>query len=324
MNAGPDVERRISDYLAEQTPTRAPDRILPATFERTRHARQRRFGAAWRSISMNRTWQLATAAVVGVLIIGLGVVFISRSQGGVGAPPASSPTIGSSPTPSSSPPASPANLTPGTLCTGATCLSGALDPGMYAFDAGKVTPVPFSFAVPAGWAVDAEGFVKKHAGAPDEVYMTAWTISHIYGDACHRTGTLVAVGSTADDLTTALAVQKGRVASPATDVTVGGFPGKRITLTVPADTDVTTCEAGVVRVWPDPGPDESGGLCCSAAGSTDVVTSVDVAGQRLVVIARHEAGSSSADQAELQAIVDSIAIEPPAAGSPAGSVSPSP
>ncbi len=94
MNAGPDVERRVSDWLAEQTPTRAPDRILPATFERTRHARQRRFGAAWRSISMNRTWQLATAAVVGLLIIGLGVVFVSGRQGSGGGGPAASHTRG--------------------------------------------------------------------------------------------------------------------------------------------------------------------------------------------------------------------------------------
>ena len=87
MNAGPDVERRVSDWLAEEVPTRAPDRILPAAFERTRHARQRRFGAAWRSISMNRTWQLATAAVVGVLIIGLGAVYFGGRQAGVGGPP---------------------------------------------------------------------------------------------------------------------------------------------------------------------------------------------------------------------------------------------
>ena len=91
MNAGPDVERRISDWLAEQVPSRAPDRILPTAFEQTRHTRQRRFGAAWRSISMNRTWQLATAAVVGILIIAVGAVFLGGSQSGVGGPPSATP-----------------------------------------------------------------------------------------------------------------------------------------------------------------------------------------------------------------------------------------
>ena len=93
MNAGPDVERRISDYLAEQTPTRAPDRILPATFDRTRRTRQRRFGAAWRSITMNRTWQLATAAVVGILIIGLGAVWLGGTGGSGGPSPTPSPPL---------------------------------------------------------------------------------------------------------------------------------------------------------------------------------------------------------------------------------------
>ena len=54
MNAGPDVERRISDWLAEEVPTRAPDRILPATFERSRQTRQRHLGAAWRTLADER------------------------------------------------------------------------------------------------------------------------------------------------------------------------------------------------------------------------------------------------------------------------------
>ena len=85
MNAGPDVERRISAWLAEEVPTRAPDLILPAAFERTRRTHQRRFGAAWRTITMNRTWQLATAAVVGILLIGAGAVWIGGSNG-IGTP----------------------------------------------------------------------------------------------------------------------------------------------------------------------------------------------------------------------------------------------
>lgn len=98
MNAGPDVERRISDWLAEEVPTRAPDRILPATFERSRHTRQRRFGAAWRTITMNRTWQLATAAVVGGLFIGLGAVWLGGASGPGGQTPAASPTPSPTPT----------------------------------------------------------------------------------------------------------------------------------------------------------------------------------------------------------------------------------
>ena len=84
MNAGPDVERRISSWLADEIPIRAPDRILPAAFDRTRHTQQRRFGVAWRTITMNRTWQLVTAAVVGVLLIGLGAVWLGGRAASAG------------------------------------------------------------------------------------------------------------------------------------------------------------------------------------------------------------------------------------------------
>ena len=69
------------------------------------------------------------------------------------------------------------------------------------------------------------------------------------------------------------------------------------------------------RPWPDPGPNFSGGYCCFPAGSVDDLSIVDVGGQRVVLIARHQPGSIAADKAELQGIIDSIAIEP-AAGKP--------
>ncbi len=80
-------------------------------------------------------------------------------------------------------------------------------------------------------------------------------------------------------------------------------------MTVPADLDVTKCDGGFIRFWPVAGPDESGGLCCTAGGSTDVVYVVDVAGNRFAVVARHQARSSAEELAELQTIVDSIKIE---------------
>ena len=107
-----------------------------------------------------------------------------------------------------------------------------------------------------------------------------------------------------------------------TDVDLGGFPAKRVELTVPADLDVTKCDrgpnaTGIIRFWPDPGPDENGGLCCSAVGSTDVVYVVDVAGERLAVVARHQSGSSAEDISELESILASFRIEaPPPSPSP--------
>ncbi|MFI5262664.1 MAG: hypothetical protein ACHQZR_08950, partial [Candidatus Limnocylindrales bacterium] len=45
-------------------------------------------------------------------------------------------------------------------------------------------------------------------------------------------------------------------------------------------------------------------------GNIDDVYVVDIAGRRMVAVARYYPGSSAADKAELQAVVDSIQIEP--------------
>jgi hypothetical protein len=205
------------------------------------------------------------------------------------------------------------------MCTTTGCSAGDLDPGMYSIPAGRITPARFTFIVPAGWSTE-EGFVRKHTGAADEVLLVTWIVTHAYTDMCQWNGALVDAGTTPEQLMSILVTQ-GRVASAVSDVKLGGFPAKRVELTVPADLDVTTCDSGAsgrsIRFWPDPGPDEGGGLCCSAVGSTDVVYVVDAAGKRFAVVARHRPGSSAEDIAELEAIVASIRIDaPPPSPSP--------
>lgn len=322
MTARRDPDLEIAAWLQDEAPERAPERLLAASRDRIRSTHQRRARwPAWRSPLMNTPPIRLAAVVAAVAVVAvLGIVVFSR-PGGVGGPiqtrlPSPSP----SQAPGTTPAPSPSNLTSGPICTATACLTGALNPGTYSFDAGNVTPRRLTFTVPAGWTIDQDGFVSKHAGAPGEVLFGTWIVTHAYPDICQReAGTLVDAGTTTDELASVLVAQKGRVASAATDVTLGGYPAKRIELTVPADLDVTKCVGGVIRFWPDPGPDESGGLCCSAVGSTDVVYIVDVAGDRLTVVARHQPGSSAADLAELEAIVASIAIVPLAASpSPSG------
>jgi hypothetical protein len=208
-------------------------------------------------------------------------------------------------------------ISPGSLCTPDGCQIGKLAPGTYSFDAGTVTPRRLTFTVPAGWTIDKDGFVRKGPGNPtEEVALVTWTVSHVYTDICHHDGALVSAGTTTGELAALLAAQKGREASPVTDTTLGGFPAKRLELTIPNDFDSSSCDAGIVRFWPDPGPDVSGGLCCALAGSTDVVYIVDVPGNRFVVVARHNWDSIRAHVTELDGIVSSIQIEGAGSGSP--------
>ena len=107
----------------------------------------------------------------------------------------------------------------------------------------------------------------------------------------------------------ALRALKSRVVSSPTDTTIGGFPAKRLELSLPAGLLVSTCVFGAIKNWPD-GSDENGGLCCGGPGFVDVVYVVDINGKSLAVVARHLPGSSPQDLAELQGIVDSIKITP--------------
>ncbi len=70
MNAGPDVERLLSDWLVEEAPAGAPDRMVLAATNRIDHTMQRRFGAARRPLPMNPPVRVAAAAVIGVLLLG--------------------------------------------------------------------------------------------------------------------------------------------------------------------------------------------------------------------------------------------------------------
>ena len=257
---------------------------------------------------MNTAARITSAAAVVAAVAVIGAITFPRLTG-TGAQSTPSPTASPVPTPTPSLPA-----------------TGKLNAGTYYFDE---TPVRLTFTVPTGWSA-AESFVYKDRGSvspayapgggPGDVALISWTVSHVYGDACHWGGTLVDAGSTVDELVGALKAQKSRVASTPTDVLLGGIPSRQVVMTTPADLDLATCNNAVVRFWPDPGPNEAGGLCCTKAGSVDVVYVVDVAGHRLAVVARHQADSLAADLAELDDVVASLRFDAsPSSPPPSGS-----
>ncbi|MDQ3938605.1 MAG: hypothetical protein M3253_07990, partial [Chloroflexota bacterium] len=189
--------------------------------------------------------------------------------------------------------------------------SGPLNGTYYIGDRSITNVERLTFTVPAGWTAEDYGFLYKDKDEPGEVRLSTWVLTHIFTDACQwEASSLVDVGTTVDELVAALADQQGREASPPTDTTLAGFPATRIELTVPGDLDTSTCTNGNLRYWPGPGPDFASGECCNAPGNTDSIYVVDVAGSRLVVVARHYPGSSAENRAELQSILDSIRIEP--------------
>lgn len=297
MTARRDPDSLLRTYL-DDGPIELPDRSYDAVRSQIDHTRQRVVFGPWRNPLMSNLTRFAIAAAVIAVIAVIGINLLPGG-GGIGGP---GPTATASPSPSPSPSPTPVAIK--------LPASGALAAGTYYMENRAFTNVKrLTFTLPAGWTV--ADFVAKEAGAPGEVMFGTWVVSHVFTDACKwDKASVVDVGTTVDQLVSALADQKSRTASAATDTTVGGFPAKRIELTVAATLATPTCTLGNLRYWPDPGPDFSGGLCCNPTGNIDVIYAVDVAGQRMVIIARHYPGSSSQNLAELQGIVDSIQIEP--------------
>ena len=299
MSASRDPNRLIRAFLHEG-PEQLPDRSYDAVRSQIDRTRQRVVIGPWEEPRMSNIARvaIAAAAVVVMAVVGYNLIPGNRGIGGIGPAPTASPTP--VPTPTATPVALPT--------------SGALAPGTYSVTDRSLTGVSrVTLSVPAGWSIPTatDMIVIKNEGQPGEVGLTTWVVSHVFADACKwDTNALVNAGTSVDQLVTALAAQKSRQASTPTALTVGGFSAKRIDLTVSPTLSTATCTNGNLRYWPGAGPDLGSGMCCNRAGNTDAIYVVDVNGARLVIVARHYPGSSAADQAELQAIVDSIELTP--------------
>jgi hypothetical protein len=98
MNAGRDVERLLSGWLADEAAVRAPDRVLEAARLSIDRMPQRRF-VAWREpvyISPLRLAGMAAVLIVGV--IGGAVIGRATVPSGAGAVPSPTPTLQPTPT----------------------------------------------------------------------------------------------------------------------------------------------------------------------------------------------------------------------------------
>jgi hypothetical protein len=131
------------------------------------------------------------------------------------------------------------------------------------------------------------------------------------------------VGSSVDDLTTALAnLAPFQVTSPPKDVTIYGYSGKYLELTVPDlpvvgegdNREFAECIDGVLKSWVGPiDAAEQGDAFYgynAEPGRTEEFWILDVDGNRLMIEANWSPASPSEDVAEMRAILGSIRIEP--------------
>jgi hypothetical protein len=228
---------RIVRSWLEDGATHLPDSVLGTVLAELPTTPQRR--ATWwparRTPIMNKVvgYGLAAAAVVAAVFIGFQIF---GSPGGLGA----DPTPTATPEPTLAPTTSPeAGLPQGPfVITGA---DGPVDGG----------PVEVTVEIASsGWSSNGDlDFMSKGddgLDAPETVggALVAWTWPvgtefHPYGDPCHWSSSVPdTAATTADEIAAGLAAQTESDPSTPTDVEVGGYAGKKVTLHTPMTYEV--------------------------------------------------------------------------------------
>jgi hypothetical protein len=236
----------------------------------------------WRFPEMNNIAKLSVAAAI-VAVAAL-VGFNTLLAPNVGGPGLDDP----SPSPTGTP----------------APLSGEeLEPGRYILAHGLNATI----TVPAGWEnVDQRGVAK--GGDDSFMAVVFWPFPDdfnvVYSNPCQWSTTIVdpPVGPTVDELANALAGQSMRGDAVPTGVTIDGYEGKLVEMSVPDDIDFADCDEGEFRSWL--------GRFHQGPGQIDSVYILDVNGVRQVLIAHHMPGVTAAELAEQQAVLESVDFLP--------------
>ena len=198
-----------------------------------------------------------------------------------------------------------------------------LEPGTYFIDPDldPSTPLRVVYEVPfEGWSmwIGATKFSDDgHVG------VSITTVTNLVRHGCRdHSWADPPVGPSVDDLAAALAdLAPFRVTAPPKDVTIYGYRGKYLELTVPDlpvegegdDRHFAGCEEGTLKSWVaaiDTEPGDAFYGYNSEPGRTEQFWILDIEGTRLMIEANWSPNSLRKDVAEMRAILDSIQIEP--------------
>ena len=290
MSTDRDTKRIVRSWLRSDEHESA-DRVLDAVLDQLDTTPQRR--ATWwparRFPDMNNSAKLALAATAVVVAAFLGIRFLLPGGQGLGSP---------GPTPSPTP--SPISL--------AGANDDLLEAGTYV-----TTPFPddsmrFTLTFPVGWRAFTDfAFLPvdpRGSEAPDGMAFGFFKIGGLYADPCFSGGAAdVEVGTTVDDLASAFVDQTAYEVTGPTDVTLAGYSGKRVDLALPDDLGTSSCGYEDFTLWP-------GSPYSQGPGNLWHVSMLDVDGTPVVVMTNDFEGTPAEDRAELQAILDSLRIEP--------------
>jgi hypothetical protein len=179
------------------------------------------------------------------------------------------------------------------------------------------TPLRVMYTIPEeGWLMWI-GTVKREEGEDRAVMVSITTVSNLMVDACvDQRPADPPIGPTVDDLAAGLAeLPPFQVTKPPTDVTINGYSGQHLELTIPDDLPYdpdggswTDCGRGELQSWI--GTESFDYFYGYAPGQVEEFWILDVDGTRLMIQSRWFPESPPEDIAEMRTILDSIRIEP--------------
>jgi len=308
-----DVDRVIRSWLHED---RHEDvsRVAGAVLDQVEATPQRRstWWPARRTPIMNKivTIGLGAAAVVVALVVGFQL--FGSPNGGVGGEPTS--PASAEPTAEATPEVTPSPSAEAGLPLGPFLV---FDPSIMPapFDDGP--PITVSIAA-SGWtAIPENGVLLKGDQADPPEGAGAFLLTgdtgadglYVYGDPCQWESTTPDTpATTVDEIIEALGAQASREATEPVDVTVGGYAGKSITLTVPNDggdraAAFADCDQGTFATYgiaPD-GP----ARYQQGPGQIDEFWILDVGGQIVILDASYTPATPAELIAELRTLLES-------------------
>jgi len=306
------LDDTISRWLEAEAPMQLPDRVLRATFERTRKTRQQvGLRSLLRRMHVNRfVFALGGVAVVVVVAaLALGI-YVNDPRSGVGGLPSPTPSaIPATPAPTTTPePSAPAFVPEPRVVTGTD------DPVQITVNIASSGWVPLP-------EFDALSKDDDGLDSPESVgaALLAWawpagTGFNVYGDPCQWSTTVPETpATTPDEIAAAFAAQAASDATAPVDVTVGGFAGKAVTLHVPMAYDVPNatreekfadCDNDVFAFYGVEG--ESGeARNAQGAGQVDELWILDVDGSIVILDATYSPATPNELVEELRTLAES-------------------
>jgi hypothetical protein len=305
MTARRDPDQLIRAFLDEGW-NELPDRAYDAVRADIEGTRQRVVIGPWKEQHIMNAARFALAAAAVVLVAVVGIRFVpGLINSGPGA--TLQPTQAASQTPIAS-----TDVTPTVAPSPIAIHDGRLTPGTYLFEpfAESGGPLTATVDVPSSSWEGMEVGVGK-AGESDGLGMGFLQVLNLNGDPCAWKGAAddVAMGPTVDDLVAGLGNETEYDTSDPVDVTLGGYAGKRLVVTMPGnihDANGLGCSDAEYRIWDGPG------FAIYAQGPNNrwTMSILDVDGQRVVVMMSDFADSDPALSAELESMVNSVVINP--------------